>query len=149
MGLNVFLFEGEQWLLTWLCENHWLSRKRLNESSQKRTRLDTWGEVGMYRERRRTCFDWLRVQPRACSTAAAWGIAVLWFFCFGWWKDYLQSPTIAQKVRQLGLNTCTHARKRQEHTPCSRQTCRLVRLVIGCRLGSAMGDHGCCFKQQI
>lgn len=38
---------------------------------------------------RRTCFDWLRERPRACSTAAAWGIAALCFFCFGCWKDCL------------------------------------------------------------
>lgn len=30
--------------------------------------------------------------------AAAWGNAALWFFWFGWWKDYLQSPTTAQRL---------------------------------------------------
>lgn len=50
-----------------------------------------------------TCFDWLRGQPWACSTAAVWGIAALWFFWFGWWRDYLQSPTTAQELE-------THAR---------------------------------------
>lgn len=61
-------------------------------------RPDTAKEVEMYREWRCTCFDWLRGQPRACSTAAAWGIAALWFFCFGWWKDSLQAPTIAETL---------------------------------------------------
>lgn len=68
-------------------------------------RLDTLKEVEMYREWRSTCFDWLRGQPRAWSMATAWGIAALWFFCFGWWKDYLQSPTIAQR---LDTHTHTH-----------------------------------------
>ncbi len=56
-----------------------------------------WGGGNIQRWRS-TCFDWLRGQPRVCSMAAAWGIAALWFFCFGWWKDYLQSPTIAQRL---------------------------------------------------
>ena len=89
--------------LRWLCVYVTASnRKCLYESSPKS--LGTLKEEEMYREWRSTCFDWLRGQPRVCSTAAAWGIAALWFFCFGWWKDYLQSPTIAQR-----LDMHTHA----------------------------------------
>lgn len=84
--------------------------------------------------------------------AAAWGIAALWFFCFGWWKDYLKSPTIAQR---LGTRThrsqtyfwfshahtraCTHASetnhatercKKHTHMPFN-QTARLTWLSDG------------------
>lgn len=107
------------------------------------------GSRDVRREWRWTCFDWSRGQPRAGSTAAAWGIAALWFFCFGWWKDYLQSPTIAQRLdththRHMQIcdfisfsdtRTCT---QNQKHTPCNgwvqqqTKSFLLGKLVIAC-----------------
>lgn len=97
--INLFIF----W---WLCVHDFIHIRVRMDLLNLLKRLDTLKEVEIYREWRSTCFDWLRGQPRACSMATAWGIAALWFFCFGWWKDYLQSPTIAQR---LDTHTHTHS----------------------------------------
>lgn len=84
--------------------------------------------------------------------AAAWGIAALWFFCFGWWKDYLQSPTIAQR-----LDTRTHrsqayfwfshmpVKQTMQQRDAKTHTCRLIKRPGW--PGSAMGDHRYRFKK--
>lgn len=114
-------------------------------------RLDTLKEAEMYREWRSTCFDWLRGQPRACSMAAAWGIAALWFFCFGCWKDYLQSPTKAQRLDTLRRICTPTDLKLLSHTCLLNRKKDTVHATDGCnnRPGLALGDHKYHFKQQI